>query len=46
MQRTSFGKYIDGLATIIKEEFELNPFSFGLFVFCNRFRGAIKQNIK
>lgn len=33
---TDLRKSIDSLAILVKEAFELNPFSPGLFVFCNR----------
>lgn len=33
---TDLRKSIDGLAVLTKESFELDPFSFCLFVFCNR----------
>lgn len=39
---TDLRKSIDGLAVIVKEEFELDPFSTCLFVFCNRARDKIK----
>lgn len=39
---TDLRKSIDGLAAIVKEEFALDPFSSGLFVFCNRSRDKIK----
>jgi transposase len=39
---TDLRKSIDGLAVIVKEEFELNPFSSCLFVFCNRAQDKIK----
>ncbi|NKI23905.1 IS66 family insertion sequence element accessory protein TnpB [Paenibacillus dendritiformis] len=35
---TDMRKSIDGLAAIVQEQFELNPFSSALFVFCNRLR--------
>jgi transposase len=35
-------KSIDGLAAIVQEEFQLNPFSSCLFVFCNRSKDKIK----
>ena len=35
---TDLRKSIDGLAAIVKEEFELDPFSSNLFVFCNEKR--------
>ncbi len=34
---TDLRKSIDGLAVLVKEGFELDPFSSCLFVFCNRF---------
>ncbi len=33
---TDLRKSIDGLAAIVQEGFELNPYSPSLFVFCNR----------
>ncbi|OEH94426.1 IS66 family insertion sequence element accessory protein TnpB [Bacillus solimangrovi] len=39
---TDLRKSIDGLAVIVKEEFELDPFSSCLFVFCNRSRDKLK----
>ncbi|QQX26121.1 IS66 family insertion sequence element accessory protein TnpB [Heyndrickxia sporothermodurans] len=33
---TDLRKSIDGLAALVKEEFELDLFSSSLFVFCNR----------
>lgn len=39
---TDLRKSIDGLAVIVKEEFELDPFSPCLFVFCNRSRDKLK----
>jgi len=39
---TDLRKSIDGLAVIVKEEFELDPFSTCLFVFCNRACDKIK----
>ncbi|WP_442893584.1 IS66 family insertion sequence element accessory protein TnpB [Bacillus sp. 2205SS5-2] len=39
---TDLGKSIEGLAAIVQETFELNPFSSCLFVFCNRQRDKIK----
>lgn len=35
-------KSIDGLAAIVQESFELNPFSTNLFVFCNKSRNKVK----
>ena len=35
-------KSIDGLAVLVKEAFDLDPFSPCLFVFCNRKRDKIK----
>lgn len=39
---TDLRKSIDGLAILVKEEFELDPFSSTLFVFCNRQRDKLK----
>ena len=39
---TDLRKSIDSLAVLVKEAFELNPFSPGLFVFCNRQRNKLK----
>ncbi|MCU5653182.1 IS66 family insertion sequence element accessory protein TnpB [Bacillus mycoides] len=39
---TDLSKSIDGLAAIVKEEFELDSFSSCLFVFYNRTRGKLK----
>lgn len=39
---TDLRKSIDGLASIVQETFELNPFSPCLFVFCNRARDKLK----
>lgn len=39
---TDMRKSIDGLAVLVKEYFELDPFSPCLFVFCNRKRDKIK----
>jgi len=35
-------KSINGLATLVKEVFSLDPFTEALFVFCNRNRNRIK----
>ncbi|NLN83247.1 MAG: IS66 family insertion sequence element accessory protein TnpB [Firmicutes bacterium] len=35
-------KQINGLMTLVKESFLLDPFSEALFVFCNRSRNRIK----
>jgi transposase len=35
-------KSIDGLASIVSQVFELDPFSQSLFVFCNRDRDKLK----
>jgi transposase len=35
-------KSIDGLAVLVQESFELDPFSKCLFVFCNRTKDKIK----
>lgn len=39
---TDLRKSIDGLAVLVKEEFDLDPFSSSLFVFCNRQRDKLK----
>lgn len=39
---TDLRKSIDGLAVLVKEVFELDPFSLCLFVFCNRQRDKLK----
>ena len=39
---TDLRKAIDGLAVLVKEVFDLDPFSRCLFVFCNRKRDKIK----
>ncbi|EKN71321.1 transposase-like protein [Neobacillus bataviensis LMG 21833] len=39
---TDLRKSIDGLAALVSEEFNLDPFSSSLFVFCNRGRDKLK----
>jgi len=39
---TDLRKSIDGLAVLVKEGFELDPFASCLFVFCNRQRDKLK----
>ncbi len=39
---TDLRKSIDGLAILVQESFELDPFSKCLFVFCNRTKDKIK----
>jgi transposase len=39
---TDMRKSIDGLAALVKMEFDLDPFSSSLFVFCNRERSRLK----
>lgn len=39
---TDLRKSIDGLAVLVKEGFNLDPFSACLFVFCNRKRDKLK----
>ncbi|MFA9559921.1 IS66 family insertion sequence element accessory protein TnpB [Evansella sp. AB-rgal1] len=39
---TDLRKSIDGLAVLVQEGFELDPFSPCLFVFCNRKRDKLK----
>lgn len=41
-QYTDLRKSIDGLAAIVQEEFNLDPFSSSLFVFCNKARDKVK----
>jgi len=39
---TDLRKSIDGLSILVKESFNMDPFSKSLFVFCNRKRDKIK----
>jgi len=39
---TDLRKSIDGLAAIVQEGFQLDPFSSSLFVFCNRKKDKLK----
>jgi len=39
---TDLRKSIDGLAVLVKQGFDLDPFSPSLFVFCNRQRDKLK----
>jgi transposase len=39
---TDLRKSIDGLAVLVKEGFQLDPFSSSLFVFCNRKQDKLK----
>jgi transposase len=39
---TDLRKSVDGLAAIVKLEFELDPFSPALFAFCNKGRNKMK----
>ena len=39
---TDLRKSIDGLAVLVRECFDLDPFSQSLFVFCNRQRDKVK----
>ncbi len=39
---TDLRKSIDGLAALVKEGFDLDPFSSSYFVFCNRNRDKMK----
>lgn len=41
-QHVDMRKSIDGLAVIVQQEFDLDPFSESLFVFCNKSRDKIK----
>jgi transposase len=40
---TDLRKSIDGLAVLVREGFDLDPFSNSLFVFCNRQRDKLKM---
>jgi len=42
MGATDLRKSIDGLAILVTESFNIDPFSRSLFVFCNRKRDKIK----
>ena len=39
---TDIRKGIDGLAAMVQQEFELDPFTNALFLFCGRWRDRIK----
>ena len=39
---TDLRRGIDGLAVLVREQFDLDPFSSCLFVFCNRNRDKLK----
>ena len=39
---TDLRKGIDGLARLVQQQFELDPFTNMLFLFCGRHRGHIK----
>ena len=39
---TDLRKSIEGLSILVKEQFDLDPFSRNLFVFCNRRKDKIK----
>ncbi len=39
---TDLRKNVDGLAIIVKQEFNIDPFSDRLFLFCNRSRNRLK----
>lgn len=39
---TDLRRGIDGLAAIVQEQFQLNPFTNSLFLFCGRHRDRIK----
>ncbi|WP_141130765.1 IS66 family insertion sequence element accessory protein TnpB [Virgibacillus dokdonensis] len=43
---TDMRKSIDGLAAIVIECFDLDPFSPCLFVFCNRKRDKLKVSVR
>lgn len=40
--RTDLRKSIDGLAALVTEQFNLDPFSSSMFVFCNHGRDKLK----
>ena len=40
--KTDLRKGIDGLATLVKEQFELDPFSGKVFLFCSRNKDRFK----
>ncbi len=40
---TDMRKSIDGLAALVSQSFQLDPFSPALFVFCNRRRDKMKD---
>ena len=42
--KTDLRKGIDGLATLIKEQFDLNPFSGQVFLFCGRVLVIIQKS--
>lgn len=42
LKSTDLRKSIDGLAVLVKEAFQLDPFSHSLFVFCNQKRDKLK----
>jgi transposase len=39
---TDLRKDVDGYANIVSAEFQLDPFSNSLFIFCNRYKDKIK----
>jgi transposase len=39
---TDMRKSIDGLSTIVQQQFRLNPFARGVFLFCGRRRDRLK----
>lgn len=39
---TDLRKGVDGYANIVSAEFQLDPFSNSLFIFCNRYKNKIK----
>lgn len=41
-QACDMRKSIDGLSIIVQEEFNLDPFSSAMFVFCNKSRNKLK----
>ena len=43
---TDLRRGIDGLASLVQQQFELDPFSNTLFLFCGRRRDRIKNLFK
>ena len=43
--RTDMRRGIDGLAAIVRDEFDLDPFSGGVFIFCGGSRDTLRLYI-